>query len=32
MVKDEDTSQLKDTSLIDVGIIDIILGKDPNKN
>jgi hypothetical protein len=32
MVKDEDTSKMKDTSLIDVGIIDIILGKDPDKN
>ena len=32
MVKDEDTSKMKDTSLIDVGIIDIILGKEPDKN
>ncbi len=28
MVKAEDTSQLKNTSIIDVGIIDIILGKE----
>jgi hypothetical protein len=32
MVKAEDTSQLKNTSIIDVGIIDIILGKDPEKD
>jgi hypothetical protein len=32
MVKDEDASKLKETSLIDVGIIDIILGKEPDKN